>query len=208
MAVQRHTGFYPWTESEQRTVSRLDSTEKIQRFLDKALYNTEGTPRIPGEVLKARCAHCFDGAVFAASVLSFHGEPAMILDLCAERDDDHILALFRRGGHYGAIAKSNYVGLRYREPIFNNIRELVLSYFESYFNLRREKSLREYSAPFDLRKVRGIKWDQGSAVFDLIAEQLIESPHTRLITPQQKRALLRVDSRTFEAGLTGARRRG
>ena len=207
MASARRTGFYPWTESEQRAVSRLDSPEKIQKFLDLALYNTEGTPRVPGQVLKAKCAHCFDGAVFAASVLSFHGEPALILDLCAERDDDHILALFRRDGQYGAIAKSNYVGLRYREPIFKNIRELVLSYFESYFNLRREKSLREYSLPFDLKKAKGISWDQGAGVFDIIAEQLIESPHTKLITQKQRKALLRVDSRTFSAGLVGSRRK-
>lgn len=205
MPRPRRTGLYPWTESEQRVISRLDSPGKIQKFLDSALYNTAGVPRIPGGVLKSRCAHCFDGAVFAASVLSFHGEPPLILDLCASRDDDHILTLFRRGKYYGAIAKSNYVGLRYREPIFRTMRELVLSYVESYFNLRGEKSLREYSRPFDLRKVKNINWAEGAGVFDLIAEQLIESPHTRLLTVQQERALLRVDPRTFQAGLTGAR---
>lgn len=205
MARNGRTGLYPWTEGEKRQVARLDSPKKIQQFLDTALYNTEGIPRVPGAVLKAKRAHCFDGAVFAASVLSYHGEPPLILDLCAVRDDDHILALFKRGNCYGAIAKSNFVGLRYREPIFRNVRELVLSYFESYFNFLGEKGLREYSKPFDLRRIKNIDWSQGASVFDGIADKLIDSPHTRLLTRAQEKALLRVDRRTFQAGLTGAR---
>lgn len=201
-------GLYPWTEVEQRRIERFDSPEKIQKFLDLALYNTEGTPGIPSQVLKLKRAHCFDGALFAASVFSYHGEPALILDLCAVRDDDHILALFRRGKFYGAIAKSNYVGLRYREPIFSSVRELVLSYFESYFNLRGEKSLRSYSEPFDIMRQAGsIDWSQGTAVFDQIADRLIRSRHTKLLSAAQERALLRVDRRTFQAGLVGSRQK-
>lgn len=201
----RSSGIYPWSESDQRRIMRLDCPAKIQRFLDQAEYNTSGIPAIPGEVLKSRRAHCFDGAVFAASVFSFHGEPALILDLCAVNDDDHILAIFKQGGCFGAVAKSNFVGLRYREPIFRNARELVLSYFESYFNLRRQKGLREFSEPFNLKEVSGLDWHRGSAVFDVIADQLIASPHSRLISRRQEAALLTVDARTFQAGLVGSR---
>ena len=35
----------------------------------------------------------------------------------AVRDDDHVPAIFGQRGHWGAIAKSNYSGLRFREPV-------------------------------------------------------------------------------------------
>jgi hypothetical protein len=196
--------FFPWSATEESKIKKLNSPEKIQSFLDNAHYNLEGTPRVPSAVLKMKQAHCFDGAVFAASVLAYHGEPPLILDLCAVRDDDHILTIFKRGKYLGAIAKSNYVGLRFREPIFRTSRELVLSYFESYFNLEREKSLREYSEPFDMRKVRKLDWSLGEGVFDQIAGQLVKAPHFSILSKIEARKLSRVDSRTFSAGLVGS----
>ena len=196
--------FFPWTPAQESKIDKLSTPEKIQIFLDNAQYNLEGTPRIPSEVLKMKRAHCFDGAVFAASVLAYHGEPPLILDLCAVRDDDHILAIYKKGQHFGAIAKSNYVGLRFREPIFKTTRELVLSYFESYFNLKREKSLREYSEPFDLRNTQKLEWSKEVCVFDLIAEQLVKVKHYAILSKGQVQKLKRVDSRTFNAGLVGS----
>jgi CheY-like chemotaxis protein len=49
-----------------------------------------------------------------------------------DRDDDHMLALYKRDGHWGAVAKSNFVGLRFREPVYRTLRELVMSYFEQF----------------------------------------------------------------------------
>lgn len=196
---------YPWTPKEITRIKALKTPEKIQQFLDQALYNTGKKTLTPGEVLKFRRAHCFDGAIFAASVLGFHGYSPLILDLRAVRDDDHVLALFKRDGRFGAVAKSNYVGLRYREPIYKNVRELALSYFESYFNLQREKSLREYSLPFDLSKVLGIHWERSEETFNLIAEQLDRSKHHTILRPSDVRQLALVDMRTFRAGKVGRR---
>jgi hypothetical protein len=198
--------FFPWSLAQESKIEKFNTPEKIQAFLDQAQYNVEGTPRIPSHVLKMKKAHCFDGAVFAASVLAYHGEPPLILDLCAVRDDDHILAIYRQGPYLGAIAKSNYVGLRFREPIFKTARELVLSYFESYFNLQREKSLREYSEPFDLRKIKQLEWSLEEGVFDQIAQQIVKARHFPILTKNQVRKLKRVDCRTFNAGLVGSLR--
>jgi hypothetical protein len=198
------TAIYPWSIAEQKAIQRLNSPEKIQAFLDSTSYNKGGRPWWPSDVLAQRNAHCFDGALFAASVLGFHGEPPLILDMVASQDDDHILTIFRQGKYYGAISKSNYVGLRFREPIFRNTRELVLSYFESYYNHRKQKSLRGYSQPFDLRRVRGLVWDRKVDVFEQVAQALFELPHKPLLSPMQERALSLVDNRSFSAGLVGA----
>ena len=131
---------------ERKQLRGLKTPEKIQRFLDDEIgYNKEAggaTCRSPRRVLRDRLAHCMEGALFAAAAVGLLGFPPLLLDLEAERDDDHVLAIFRHRGHWGAIAKSNYSGLRYREPVYRTLRELVMSYFEHYYNLKKEKTLR------------------------------------------------------------------
>ena len=100
----------------------------------------------------ARTAHCLEGAVFAAAALRVLGFPPLLLDLEAVQDTDHVLAVYQVRGHWGAIAKSNFAGLRYREPVYRTVRELVMSYFESYINLRGDRTLRAYSAPVNLAR--------------------------------------------------------
>jgi hypothetical protein len=147
-----------------------------------------------------------DGALFAAAVLRVQGERPLIVDLEAVYDDDHVIALYRRGGLWGSIARSNYSGLRFREPLFRTVRDLVLSYVEGYFNLRRQKTLRRYSAPFDLSHFDRIDWM--SAENDLwdIPNYLVGIRHYRLLTPSQERALAPVSRVVFEAGLVGRKR--
>ena len=140
------------TKAEQRLISRLDTPGKIQLFLDDLSYASETVYRSPLRVLHERSCQCFDGAVFAAAMLRRLGYPALILNLLPNRrDDDHVLALFRRDGHWGAVAKSNFAGLRFREPVYRNVRELVMSYFEHYYNVHREKTLRGFTRPLDLK---------------------------------------------------------
>jgi hypothetical protein len=140
---------FDFSKRELRTLRGLQRPERIQRFLDEEVgYDTgDGGARCrsPRRVLRERLAACMDGALFAAAALRVNGHPPLLLDLEAERDDDHVLAIFRQHGRWGAIAKSNYAGLRFREPVYRTLRELVMSYFEHYYNLRREKSLRNYS---------------------------------------------------------------
>src|SRR5512142_3441826 len=106
----------PWTKTEAELLRQLDSPEAIQAYLDSVPYNDEITCRSPRRVLRDGKAHCMEGALFAAAALERLGQPPVLVDMRAERDDDHIVALFRRGGRLGAVAKSNFTGLRYRSP--------------------------------------------------------------------------------------------
>jgi len=150
-----------FTAAERAIFRRLSAPEKIQRFLDGLAYNKEAlgpTCRSPRRVLRDRTAQCMEGALFAAAALRLIGHPPLLLDFEAVRDDDHVLAIFRQRGHWGAVAKSNYSGLRYREPVYRTLRELAMSYFEHYYNLKREKTLRSYSRPVNLRRFDSVGW--------------------------------------------------
>ena len=128
---------------EMRALKALKTPEKIQRFLDSEIaYNEElqgETIRSPRRVLRDKLAHCLEGALLAAAALRVQGFPPLLLDLEAVHDDDHVLAVFRQQGHWGAIAKSNYSGLRLREPVYRSLRELAMSYFEHSSMLRARR---------------------------------------------------------------------
>ena len=194
-----------WSARERATWRRLDTPARIQRFLDSDIgYNKEPegpTCRSPRGVLKAGVAHCMEGALVAAAALAEHGFPPLLVDLEAVRDDDHVLAVFRERGCWGAVAKSNYAGLRFREPVYRTLRELVMSYFEHYYNHAGEKTLRAYSRPVNLARFNG--WATAEREVWEIPEYLCEVPHTRLLTPALERSLNRVDARLKAAGLVG-----
>jgi hypothetical protein len=194
-----------FSPAERAVFRRLGTFEKIQRFLDFDLaYNKEPdgvTCRSPRRVLRDRMAHCMEGALFGAAALRMLGHPPLLLDLEAVRDDDHVLAIFRQRGHWGAVAKSNYTGLRYREPVYRTLRELVMSYFEHYYNLRREKTLRRYSRPVDLSRFDARHWMTAEEDVWFVPEYLTTIGHTDLL--RKPLALGRVDDRLFAAGLVG-----
>ncbi len=196
-------GFNP---SERAVLRRLTTPEKIQRFLDELAYNKEpegDTCYSPRLVLRKRLAHCMEGALFAAAALRELGYPPLLVDLEADRDDDHVLAVFRRGGHWGALATSNYSGLRYREPVYRTLRELAMSYFEHYFNLKGEKTLRRYSRPVNLRRFDRIGWMTSEEDVWAIPEYLLTIFHTPLLSREQERSLSRMDARLRAAGQVG-----
>ena len=193
---------------ETALLRRLSAPERVQDFLDHEVrYNKEpegATLRSPRRVLRDRVAHCIEGALFAAAALRLHGHPPVILDMEAVRDDDHIIALFRQHGHWGAVGKSNYSGLRFREPVHRTLRELVLSYFEHYFNLEGEKTLRSFSRPVNLARFDGIGWMTAEKDLWEISDYLCRIPHRPVLTAAMIRGLRRVDKRLYEAGLLGA----
>jgi len=192
--------------SELAVYRRLTTPEKIQRFLDDLAYNKEPngpTCRSPRLVLRDRTAHCMEGALMGAAALRMIGLPPLLLDFEAVRDDDHVLAIFRVRGCWGALAKSNYAGLRYREPVYRTLRELAMSYFEHYFNLRREKTLRNYSRPVNLKRFDAIHWMTAEDEVWAIPEYLCEIPHRPLLRIPRTARLSRVDERLFRAGLVG-----
>lgn len=192
-----------WTREEARVLDTLTSPDRIQAFLDGIEYSADPIYRSPRSVLRDRKAHCFDGALFAAAALERLGHPPMLVDLRAHRDDDHIIAIFRRHGHVGAVAKSNFVGLRFRDPIFRTLRELALSYFPAYYNLDGEKSLREVSVPLDLRRLDPIRWRTSDDRLGEIATRLDRIRHYPLMTPDLIASLAPIDRRSYEAGMVG-----
>jgi hypothetical protein len=201
--------FRRWFTARQlQVLRRLDGPAAIQRFLDRIEYATDEVYRAPGQVMSERKANCFDGALFAAAALRRLGERPLILELHAENDDCHLLALFKRRGRWGAMAKSNFTGLRYREPVFGNLRELALSYCESFFNVRRQKTLRGASATLNLATLARLEWMRTADGYEEIGERLDALPRQRLIPPQMARQLAPVDERTYRAGLLGAKKRG
>ncbi len=193
-----------WTRDELAILVHLDSPDRIQVFLDGLPYSSDPIYRSPRSVLRDRKAHCFDGALFAAAALRLIGFPPLIVDMQAVRDDDHILAIFRSGPHWGAVAKSNFVGLRFREPIYRSLRELVISYFDSYYNMEREKTLRGYTVPLNLREFDSICWMTDDSGLEKIAARLDQIRSFRLLTEAMIEKLVSVDDRTFEAGMLGA----
>jgi hypothetical protein len=196
-----------FTAAERAVFRRLTTPEKIQRFLDAEIaYNKErggATCRSPRRVLRDMTAQCMEGALFGAAALRMLGHPPLLLDLEAVRDDDHVLAIFRTHGHWGAVAKSNYSGLRYREPVYRTLRELVMSYFEHYYNLRKEKTLRRYSRPIDLARFDHSEWMTAEEDVWAIPEYLCVIAHTTLLPARVATKLGRVDERLFAAGLLG-----
>jgi hypothetical protein len=192
---------------EIRVLRALKTPEKIQHFVDHDIaYNKEpdgDTVRSPRRVLRDKVAHCLEGALLGAAALRVQGFPPLLLDLEAVHDDDHVLAVFRQHGHWGAIAKSNYSGLRFREPVYRNLRELVMSYFEHYFNLSRQKTLRNYSRPVNLKRFDQICWMTAEEDLWVINDYLANIPHLPLLRNGAGRRMARVDDRLFAAGLAG-----
>jgi hypothetical protein len=192
---------------ELAILRRLKTPARIQSFLDSEIgYNKElhgPTCRSPRRVLRDRLAHCMEGALFAAAALRVHGFPPLLLDLEGIRDDDHVLAIFRRHGHWGAIAKSNFSGLRFREPVYRTLRELAMSYFEHYYNLAGEKTLRTYSRPVQLRRFDPLGWMTAEDDVWEIPEYLTRIPHTQLLNRRLIRRLNHVDARLQAAGRLG-----
>ena len=192
---------------ERRIFRTLTTPSKIQRFLDDEIgYNLEpegDTCYSPRLVLRHGVAHCMEGALVGAVALSFLGYPPLLVDLEAVRDSDHVLSVYRTRGRWGAVAKSDYSGLRSREPVYRTIRELVMSYFEHYYNPAGEKTLRAYSRPVGLRRFDRIGWIALERDVWEIPNHLCGIPHTRILPPNLERRLARMDRRLYAAGRLG-----
>jgi hypothetical protein len=131
--------------------------------------------------------------------------PPLVFDVEADHDTDHVIAIFKEREHWGAVAKSNYAGLEYREPVYRTLRELALSYFPFYFNLRRERTLRRYSRPVDLGRFDDRGWMTDPKDVWYIPEHLLEVRHYPLFPPAIATRLNRVEGRLWKAGLVGHR---
>lgn len=198
---------FGFSNSELRKLRALKTPAGVQRFLDELPYNLGYTGRSPKKVLHERTASCLEGGIFAAAALRVLGYPPLIFDLEADQDTDHVVAIFKVRGHWGAVAKSNFAGCRYREPVYRTLRELAMSYFNIYFNLRFQRTLRRYSRPVNLARFDRLNWMTTDKPVWFIAEHLCEIPHVRLLTPAMERNLTRLDPRSVKAEMTGHRKK-
>src|SRR5262244_391619 len=195
-----HFGFTP---SELRKVRALKTPTGVQNFIDDLPYNLSFTARSPKSVLHDRLASCLEGGIFAAAALRVLGFPPLIFDLEAEQDTDHVVAIFKVRRHWGAVAKSNFTGCRYREPVYRSLRELAMSYFNIYFNLRGERTLRRYSRLVNLARFDQLNWMTTDKPVWFISEYLCEIPHISLLTPAMEKNLTRLDRRTMSGEMVG-----
>lgn len=173
-----------FTQSEWKKLSSLKTPEKIQDYINKLPFNFElkgETYMSPRKVLKSEHAHCFEGALLAAAALWIQGGEPVLLDLKSKRqDDDHVVALYKRGKYWGAISKTNHAVLRYREPIYKTIRELALSYFHEYFLPNGKKTMESFSKPFNIKKY-GTRWLTAETDLFELVDELDSSPHIKFL---------------------------
>jgi hypothetical protein len=158
--------------------------------------------------MKKCSAHCFEGALFAAAALEFIGYKPLIVDMKAVNDDDHVIALFRENGYWGAVAKSNFTSLRFREPVYRSLRELIMSYFDFFFNIDGYKSLRSYSIPFDLTKYESRNWKTTEEDLDYIGDKIESLHHFPVVTKKMISKLYPASDSMLRAGLLGSRAEG
>ncbi len=194
------------TKDDYAILARLNTPIKIQNFLDSIPMNWEkkgDTHMSPRRVLLEGKAHCIEGAMLAATALWMHGEPPLIMNLSARfgrGDCDHVVALYKRGGRYGALSKTNHAVLRFRDPVYRTLRELVLSYFNEWFIQKTsEKTLECYSKPLDMHHF-GTEWIIAEKDLWNVADALAERKHYFLVPKGNWRYVRKVDDMELAAG--------
>ena len=193
-----------WTKDEASFLKTLSDADKIQGFLDSLDYNPVYECRSPRWVIKKRSAHCFEGALFAAAAMEFNGYKPLIVDLKAYNDDDHVITVFKEDGYWGAVAKSNFTSLRFREPVYRSLRELVMSYFDFYFNIVGDKSLRSYSHPLDLTIYDSRHWTTTDEDLEYIGDKLEKIRHYPVIDQKMIGNLKKASDIMLQAGMLGS----
>ncbi|MFN8240987.1 MAG: transglutaminase-like domain-containing protein [Bacteroidales bacterium] len=197
-----------WTKDELAFFRKLDSPDAIQSFLDTVDYNPSYECRSPRWVIKRRKAHCFEGAIFAAAALRFLGYKPLLVDMKAHNDDDHVIAIFKVDNCWGAVAKSNFTTLRFREPVYRSVRELVMSYFDFFFNTAGEKTLRSYSLPLDLNQFNKTGWETTDDDLEFIGDKIESIRHFDVMTSEMIARLNHVSETVRISGLMGSNPEG
>ncbi len=197
-------GIYFHSRNEIKVFHRFRTPYDIQQFLNRIPYDPDSGTSSPGAVALEQTANCFEGSLFAAAALRVLGYKPLIVDMMTENDDDHVIALFKQAKYYGAVAKSNTTMLRYREPVYRSLRELVMSYFDFYFNIKGEKSLRSYSNPVDLSRFDRQNWMTTDENLDCIGDYLYKVKHHQLLSKKMIGRLSRADDDLVGLCFSGA----
>jgi hypothetical protein len=194
-----------FSKEELKIIKKYNTPSKIQDFINSLKTNFEEkgeTCQSPSSVLKSGKAHCMEGAMLAAAMLRVHGFTPLLVDLETTNDDyDHVLAVFQQNGHWGAITKTNHAVLRYREPVYRTIRELVMSYFHEYFlNSSGKKTLRKFSDPVNLEQFDKFNWMASEDEVWFIPDYLARVKHFKILSRSQIRGLRKADEVEIKAG--------
>jgi len=194
---------YGLTKEELKILKSLDSPKKIQDFLNSLKRNFEvngDTCVSPRRVLREKQCHCIEGALLAAVAFHLHGRKPLIVDLIANENDlDHVIAVFKENNKWGAVSKTNQSVLRYREPVYNSLRELVMSYFHEYYNDEGEKTLRGYSRPVNIMRF-GTKWITSEKNVWKIPEYLVKIKHYKILDKKMIKNLRKADEIEIKSG--------
>lgn len=199
---------FNYTKEEIKLFRRLNSPQKLQDYINKIPFNfeeAEGTCISPRKVIRENKADCVEGALFAAAVLEFHGKKPLVIDLRSVKkpyDYDHVVAVFSADGYFGAVSKTNHPVLRYRDPIYKTIRELVMSFFHEYFLKTGQKTLREYSDLFDLNYFNNLEWRTTEKELGKILTKLDKIKHYSILTKKQIKNLRKADEIQIESNET------
>ncbi|HNW43141.1 MAG TPA: hypothetical protein PKI19_01460 [Elusimicrobiales bacterium] len=198
--------FTRFTAARLAQLRRLATPRQVQDFLDYELGYHD--PKLYAcfsalTALKRGKAHCLEGALIAAAAFILHGRRPLLVHLRANcRDDDHVIAPFRENGLWGAVSKSHFCGLRYREPIYRSIPELARSYFEFYYNDAGEKTLRKFSMPVETAVFRP-EWLYSGRKVNFVSDRLNDEKHYPVLPSLHLRKLRRVDSLLHAAEVLG-----
>jgi hypothetical protein len=198
--------FEDFLNPHQRSIwESLTTPTDIQAYLDDTPYSTDSFDRSPLRVMQDKVAHCLDGGLFAAAALRRLGYPPLLVDIfpIPNTDDDHILAIYQRNGAYGCLAKSNFPGLRSRQPVYRNLRELVMSYFEVFFNMEGIRTLRSYTTPLNLSRFDRHEWTWRDEAGPLIEAHLWQMHRYSLLSPAMEIELPLIDAVSYKVYTTG-----
>jgi len=192
------------TKEELNLIKKLNTPWKIQNFINSLKINYEDgddTCYSPRKVLAEKSAHCIEGAILAAMILRFHKQEPLIVDMTGTpKDWDHVIAVFKKNNKWGAISKTNHAVLRYREPVYNSIRELIMSFFHEYTDNSGNKTLRSYSLPVNLKRFDYLNWMSTHKELWEIAEHLVTVKHFPILTRSQIAGLRKQDNIEIKAG--------
>lgn len=197
---------FGFTKKEKVLLKRLNTPAKVQGFLNGLSFNFEKhgeTLKSPLFTLRAHSAHCFEGALLGAYMLSLHGFKPYLIHLKTTKEDyDHVVVPFKVGNFWGALSKTNHAVLRYREPIYKSIRELAMSYFHEYFLNNGKKTLRQYSELFNLNSLEKIHKSWAVQKEDLwyIDKALDKVKHYDILPKNLVKKLRKADKIEIQAG--------
>ncbi len=160
---------------------KLNTPAKIQDYLNSLPYNPSDEVSSVEVAVERGTAHCLEGALIGAAALALasakKNQRPLLLDLRTKKyDDDHVVALYKKDGFWGAVSKTSHPVLRFRDPVYKSVRELAMSYFHEYFLDSGEKTLLAYSRPFSLTRYKNTWLDSTEDLY-MIGADLDDAKH-------------------------------